>query len=303
MADIQPNKKTSQENSAGTLVGTDLIRLTQGTGTDDNPYVSVKASLNFLAAYFGTGGGGGGGIESIVAGSGITVDATDPLNPIVSAAGAASPVPAGCFAWYSIMQTSRLPSAPIYVMTSPSSGAGIGSLGSTVTAAVFDVNGEVPSGTVLNTNITPVCANITVMAVVRTPALSSGTLSTILGGPTGSLELRMHGTSTGWYIELIKCAVVLYGDESGIGSVMAPNTLSLVTATLAAGTWTIRRNGVQTVTGTPSQMPTGVTNQLGTSGAGEGNIHALREVLFFDHVLSGSDMIAAETYLKTRHGI
>jgi len=33
------------------------------------------------------GTGSGGGIESIVAGSGVTVDATDPANPIVSASG------------------------------------------------------------------------------------------------------------------------------------------------------------------------------------------------------------------------
>jgi hypothetical protein len=35
----------------------------------------------------GGGGGGGGEVETIVAGSGITVDATDPANPIISASG------------------------------------------------------------------------------------------------------------------------------------------------------------------------------------------------------------------------
>ena len=43
-----------------------------GDGTVGNPLIAI-------------GGGGGGGIESIVAGDNITVDNTDPLNPIVSA--------------------------------------------------------------------------------------------------------------------------------------------------------------------------------------------------------------------------
>lgn len=38
-----------------------------------------------------TGGGGGGGIESIVAGDNITIDDTDPLNPIISASSSLFP--------------------------------------------------------------------------------------------------------------------------------------------------------------------------------------------------------------------
>src|SRR5690606_24397398 len=36
-----------------------------------------------------TGGGGGGGIDSIVAGNGINVDNTDPTNPVISVTGSA----------------------------------------------------------------------------------------------------------------------------------------------------------------------------------------------------------------------
>ena len=49
-----------------------------GDGTADNPLIAI-------------GGGGGGGIESIVAGDNITVDDTDPLNPIVSASSSLFP--------------------------------------------------------------------------------------------------------------------------------------------------------------------------------------------------------------------
>ena len=49
-----------------------------GDGTAGNPLIAI-------------GGGGGGGIESIVAGDNITVDDTDPLNPIVSASSSLFP--------------------------------------------------------------------------------------------------------------------------------------------------------------------------------------------------------------------
>lgn len=48
-----------------------------GEGTEEEPYVINS-----------TGGGGGSGIQSIVAGTNITVDATDPNNPTISSTGA-----------------------------------------------------------------------------------------------------------------------------------------------------------------------------------------------------------------------
>ena len=57
--------------------------------TGDNLYVirggvSYKADNNDLPS-----GGSGGQVDSVVGGTDITVDATDPANPIVSAAGGA----------------------------------------------------------------------------------------------------------------------------------------------------------------------------------------------------------------------
>ena len=59
MAEIQPNKKVSDEDSAAPVAGTDLFRLVQGSGTDLDPYVSVKATIADLATFLGTGTGGG----------------------------------------------------------------------------------------------------------------------------------------------------------------------------------------------------------------------------------------------------
>lgn len=85
MATVQPNKKVSEEASAGTIVGTDLFRLVQGLGTAPSPWVSKKATLDQLAAYFGSGGGVV--VRSIVPGTGMTVDNTDPAHPIIATSG------------------------------------------------------------------------------------------------------------------------------------------------------------------------------------------------------------------------
>lgn len=76
-----------------------IKRLVQGQGISINssnssaPVVSAKIStdpsngLSFGTddGLFASGGGGGGQVDSIVDGDGIAVDATDPVNPIVSA--------------------------------------------------------------------------------------------------------------------------------------------------------------------------------------------------------------------------
>ena len=57
-----------------------------------NKYLQIDSITGRLVASdISGGGGGGGGIESIVAGDNITVDDTDPLNPIVSASSSLFP--------------------------------------------------------------------------------------------------------------------------------------------------------------------------------------------------------------------
>lgn len=69
----------------GELSGADSVRVYDSAR--DQEY---RVSLTTLATVVGGGGGGGTGtVETIVAGTNITVDATDPANPVVSAAGGA----------------------------------------------------------------------------------------------------------------------------------------------------------------------------------------------------------------------
>ena len=56
-----------------------LTMIRAGTGITVDNSDPMKPIIN------ATGGGGGGGIESVVAGDNVTVDDTDPLNPIINA--------------------------------------------------------------------------------------------------------------------------------------------------------------------------------------------------------------------------
>ena len=56
-----------------------LTMVRAGTGITVDNSDPMKPIIN------ATGGGGGGGIESVVAGDNVTVDDTDPLNPIINA--------------------------------------------------------------------------------------------------------------------------------------------------------------------------------------------------------------------------
>mgnify|MGYP003437069598 CR=1 FL=1 len=58
-----------------------LTMIRAGTGITVDNSDPLKPIIN------ATGGGGGGGIESVVAGDNVTVDDTDPLNPIINARG------------------------------------------------------------------------------------------------------------------------------------------------------------------------------------------------------------------------
>ncbi len=49
-----------------------------------NLYVYLGTTVGDITDYFSVGGGGGGGIASVVGGTGIDVDITDPVNPIAN---------------------------------------------------------------------------------------------------------------------------------------------------------------------------------------------------------------------------
>lgn len=80
-APIQFQDNGTNEGTAGVI---DTINFTGS--------VVVTRDVNLLTVDIVGGGGGGGGVQSVVAGTNVTVDNTDPLNPVVSATGGGSSV-------------------------------------------------------------------------------------------------------------------------------------------------------------------------------------------------------------------
>lgn len=76
------NSKISELTSAGALTGAEEVEVIR-------PGTNLRTTTQDIADL---GSGGTGTVETIVAGSNITVDATDPANPIVSATGGAGAV-------------------------------------------------------------------------------------------------------------------------------------------------------------------------------------------------------------------
>lgn len=313
MADIQPNRKTSAEDDAGDLQDTDLMRLVQGLGTDDSPWVSVKSTLAKLKAYFAPTGAGSGIVQSIVAGDNITVDNTDPANPIVSSTGGggggASPFGGlGVISWYSAYDRFTSAGSPVGLMTSPFGEYGYCLGTPSGLADTYSTTGESGNGTppyhTYQMNIGIPFNKNTIALVVRMGPLTNGYLSVPICGGGASFEIRLECDTVGYATRLISAVTANLGDDTAYAR-MTPGGLYLIVATREAstGAWAIRRNGVQTASGTATTSTFPVTNFIGIGADTSGNNHGFREVVFFDHVLSPTDLTTVETYLMTKHGI
>jgi hypothetical protein len=73
MAEVQPNKRVSEETAATTVTGGNLVRIVQGTGTELDPYVSKRTTISAIVAL--ASGGGAGIPPDAVPGSILYVDA------------------------------------------------------------------------------------------------------------------------------------------------------------------------------------------------------------------------------------
>lgn len=252
-----------------------------------------------------------GKVVTIQAGASITVDNTDPENPVIASTGGSGstwPLPDGVIGWYSITHRTKTSGTQITFMNPPIDGGPMrGCFATPYTGSpAFTSTGHVPAGGQFVTSFKPICNPITIMAVVTTPAaIANGTYGTVVGGSGGSsLQMRMQGNTSGYFITMIKAQVAGIGDDSAY-TAMAVNTKYLVTFTLnASGAWVIRRNGTQTSSGTTTNFPTTANDAIGYSvGGTETSIGFLDEVVYFDSALTGTNLTTAETYFKTKHGL
>lgn len=247
-----------------------------------------------------------GGVLSIVPGDGIDVDDTDPANPVVSATGTggggSSPWPDGVIMWFSTSHRHGVAGQRIHYLNAPADYQGRGLLAASG-GAVYSSSGGVAPGGAFTIAAADRFTTCTIMAVIITPA--SLTFGTIMAGTSGgALQLRLDNSSGNWHLTLINSGVAGIGDDSGVAS-LAPSTMYLVTATFdgSTGAWTLRRNGVQTASGTGGSSPTSPNNQIGASGGGETSQHDLLELAAADRVLGSTPLAAAEDFLMTKYSI
>lgn len=250
--------------------------------------------------------GDGDGVQSVVAGDGIDVDDTDPENPVVSATGGSgggsSPWPAGCIMWFDTSHRDGVPGQYVHFLNASKDYPGRGIIAAAAGPVVFNSVGGVAAGGTFTIQAGSPLLHCTIMAVIITPA--SLTFGTILAGNgAGALQFRLDNSSGNWHLTLINAGVAGIGDDSAATS-LAPSTMYLVTATFtAAGAWTLRRNGVQTASGTSGATPSVASDHIGNSGGGEVAQHDLMEMVKFDRPLGSTDMATSEGLLMTKYSI
>lgn len=247
-------------------------------------------------------------IRSIVPGTGITVDNTDPENPIVRSTGGggggggSNPWVDGIIMWFDTSHRNGISGQLVHFLNASEDYPGRGMIAAAQGPVVYNALGGVASGGTFTIQAGSPLLTCTIMAVIITPA--SLTFGTILGGNgSGCLQFRLDNSSGNWHLVLINAGVAGIGDDSAATS-LAPSTMYLVTATFtAAGAWTLRRNGVQTASGTSGATPTGPSDHVGNSGGSEVAQHGLMEMLIYDRPLGSTDLATDETILMTKYSI
>lgn len=246
------------------------------------------------------------GVESIVQGSGVTVDTTDPANPIVSAVGGGAgtyPLPDGCIGWFTTRGRVGVSGKLVNFLSAPMDYVGRGIIASS-TSAVYAADLSVATGGTFTINAPGLLTDCTILAVIKTPAaLTSGVSSAIISGTgSGSLELRLTNASGTIGLQLVKAFVAAIGDDTTAGS-LALSTKMLVGATMTGTAWTLRRAAAQSKSGISTNVPISGSNQIGINGGTDIATHQLYELIIFDRVLGSTDMATAENFLKTTYGL
>lgn len=248
------------------------------------------------------------GVLTIVPGTGITVDDTDPQNPIVRSTGGggggggSNPWSDGVIMWFDTSHRAGISGQYVHFLNASEDYPGRGIIAAAAGPVVFNSLGGVGAGGTFTIQCGSPLLHCTIMAVIITPAtLTFGTI--LAGNGAGSLQFRLDNSSGNWHLTLINAGVAGIGDDS-VATTLAPSTMYLVTATFdAAGAWTLRRNGVQTAAGTSGATPTGASDHIGNSGGSEVAQHDLMEMLLYDRPLGSTDLATDEGLLMTKYSL
>lgn len=254
------------------------------------------------------------GVYGVVQGVGVTIDYTDPHNPVISSSsgGGTPPVPVSPIFWGETLHRDGVVGGQVFAMNAPgfqnqvpliATGAGV----------LFDTHGADFLTKNSKMVLTPTGAGIgytemTIIAAIHTPASwSIGTPGTIASGTNSNYGFRVNNAGGTCRLEIVSSQVSSLLDDSVAGS-LSLDTAYVVSATTSVTTHTLRRNGSQTATGPSSGF--GVSSG-GTSGltwiggidvgGGEAANFQLAAILIYDRVLTSTELTQAETYMATRN--
>lgn len=226
--------------------------------------------------------------------------------------GGTNPMPNSVIHWLALRQRGGNTGDPTYFANSPVAGVGLNAAGANSSSVKFSeaVNGNLGArfNGVNYYVLSPAISlyNNTIIAVVKTPTTADwGTQSdnciasnTVSGAP--KITLARSGDSSSVRVDR-SGQVVLFGDSAY--GLIPPGTVICITVTISANnTMAIRRNGVQTATGSGASF----TQPLATWGSRANNetaVGPLLELVVFDRVLSAAALTQAESYLMSVWGI
>lgn len=148
--------------------------------------------------------------------------------------------------------------------------------------------------------------NNTIIAVLRTPTAAewgaNSTCNICVGSANGSPQIRVDKSGNDAVVAVIRNQQAGIANDSGAG-VIPENSVICITVTITANNnVVIRRNGVQTATGSGASFSQPLT-WWGAKSTVEPTSSPLLEFVLFDRVLDAAALVRAESYLMGVWGI
>lgn len=148
--------------------------------------------------------------------------------------------------------------------------------------------------------------NNTIIAVLRTPTVAEWGATSVCnicaGSSNGSPQIRVDNSGDGSFVIVNRRQQADIVSDSAYGLIPDGTSLCITVTVAANNNVVIRRNGVQTATGSGASFSQPLT-WWGAKNTGELTPSPLLEFVLFDRVLDAAALVRAESYLMDVWGI